>query len=106
MRISDMTSPCDDGKRCFYFTRMNDFSKSAKEKGPPADCERAWKRLVGLLPVQLEGELELPRVVGRCGMASKANRTGSWIAKLVDRGEVGAIEPIKTVLNEVQSQTA
>src|SRR6266853_6027779 len=45
IRIPDMYSPRDDGKRYFYFTRMKYFGKCAKEKG----CA-TWKRhLAGFL---------------------------------------------------------
>jgi hypothetical protein len=47
-------------------------AKCAKEKGPLAKCERAVKQLAGVLPVQLEGELELAGVVGGCRLAGEA----------------------------------
>jgi hypothetical protein len=34
IRIPDMYSPREDGKRYFYFTRMKEFGKRAKEKKP------------------------------------------------------------------------
>src|SRR5256884_9713751 len=56
-----------------------------------------WAARSSLLPAQLERELELARVVGRCRLARSAGRAGQGIAKLVDGGNVGAVEEVKNV---------
>src|SRR5258708_37895985 len=44
IRIPDMYSPRDDGKRYFYFTRMKYFGKCAKETGPLAEDGKDFLR--------------------------------------------------------------
>jgi hypothetical protein len=62
------------GNGTSYFTRMKYFGKCAKEKDPPAGNERAFFGEMGLaLPAQLEGELELPRIVGRSGLTGETS---------------------------------
>jgi hypothetical protein len=53
------------GNGTSYFTRMKYFGKYAKEKGPLAENEKTFLQMFFALPAQLEGELELPRVIGR-----------------------------------------
>src|SRR5256886_7774695 len=60
-----------------------------------------WAARSSLLPAQLERELELARVVGRCRLARSAGRAGQGIAKLVDGGNVGAVEEVKSVGDDV-----
>src|SRR5215467_7172689 len=55
-----------------------------------------------LLPAQFEGELELPRIVGRSRLASKANRARTWVAELVDRGDIGAIEKVESISDDIE----
>ena len=54
------------------------------------------------LPVQFEGELELPSIIGCRGLASQAVGARSGIAQLVDRCDVGAVKKIETVGDQVQ----
>src|SRR5216683_2863076 len=53
------------------------------------------------LPGELKGELELARVVGRGWLACAAGRAGQGIAKLVDGGNVGAVEKVEGFGDEV-----
>src|SRR5260370_30620734 len=53
------------------------------------------------LPAHLEGELELARVVRGRRLARGAGRAGQGIAKLVDGGNVGAVEEIERVGDDV-----
>ena len=83
---------------------MKNFSKSANGKIKKAFCSKAEG--LGLkcfrLPVQLESELELPRVVSRGGLTGEASCASGRIAKLVYRCHVGAIEKIKGVRDQVK----
>src|SRR2546430_631781 len=54
-----------------------------------------------LLPAQLERELELARVIRRRWLARAAGGTGQGVAKLIDCGNVGAVEQIEGVSDEV-----
>src|ERR1700687_4254105 len=54
------------------------------------------------LPAHLEGKLELARIVGRCWLARNASRARGWIANLIDRGNVGAIEEVEGVGDEIE----
>src|SRR6267378_2033846 len=53
------------------------------------------------LPAQLEGKLELACIVRGRWLAGTASRAGQGITKLVDRGNVGAIQEIKSVGDDV-----
>jgi hypothetical protein len=83
---------------------MKYFGKSTKEKGPHAKCERAVKRFTGALPVQLEGELELPGVVSGSRLAGKATGADGRIAELINCRNVGAVEHVKAVSDQVKLQ--
>ena len=48
--------------------------KRGSRKGPSLDWD--WAGRSSLLPAQLEGELELARVVGRCRLARSTGRAG------------------------------
>ena len=58
---------------------------------PSCSCIQELRKFVLWLPAELDGELELPCIVGGGGLASLANGTGGWVAELVDGGDVGAI---------------
>ena len=53
------------------------------------------------LPAQFEGKLELARVVRSRWLARAAGRAGQGIAKLVDRSDVGAIEEVESIGDDV-----
>src|SRR5713226_222342 len=54
------------------------------------------------LPAHLESELELACVVRGRWLARGASRTGQGIAKLVDGGNVGAVEEVEGVGDDVE----
>ena len=61
--------------------------------------------MVDALPAQLEGELELPRVVGRRGLTGEARSSPrNRFAELVDRRDVGAIEKVEAIRDEIELQ--
>src|SRR5208283_4654868 len=56
------------------------------------------------LPVQLESELELPRVVGRRGLARAADAARGRIAQLVHGKNVCVIEKVEPIGDQVQPE--
>ena len=56
------------------------------------------------LPVEFEGELELAGVEGRTWLAGGANGTCRGIAKLVHRCNVGAVEEVEGVGDEIEPE--
>src|SRR5271157_667019 len=56
------------------------------------------------LPVQLESELELPRVVARGGLARAADAARGRIAQLVHGKNVRMVEKVETVGDQVQAK--
>ena len=55
-----------------------------------------------LLPAHLQRKLELPRIVSRRRLARETRRSRTWIADLVNGGDVGAIEQIEAVGHQIQ----
>src|SRR5207249_6297920 len=68
--------------------------------GTLLDCGLRPVRKV-VLPAQLEGELKLARVVGSRRLACAAGGTRQGIAKLVDGGNVGAVEQVERICDDV-----
>ena len=60
-------------------------------------------RLLKDLPVQLERELELARVVGGGWLSRGAGGTGGGVAELVYGCDVGAIEKVESVGDELEA---
>src|SRR5260370_24553131 len=56
------------------------------------------------LPREFKGELEVTRCVGRGWLPGRAGGAGCWVAKLVDGGDVEAIEKIEAVGDQVQTE--
>src|SRR5262245_34407739 len=56
------------------------------------------------LPVQFQCELELARVVSRRRLARKATCAHRWIAQLVHGGNVGAVQHVESIGDEVNAQ--
>lgn len=54
------------------------------------------------LPAQLESELELARIVGRRGLTGGTSGARSWIAELVYRRHVSAVEKIEAIGDQVE----
>src|SRR5215471_17821252 len=63
--------------------------------------DRARPR-VAVLPGELQGELELARVVGCSRLTRKAGGAAGWIAELVHRRDVGAVQEVEAVGDKVE----
>ena len=57
------------------------------------------------LPVQFEGELELAGVEGSGRLASGAGGGDQGVAKLVNRGNVGVVEEVEGVRDQIEAKT-
>ncbi len=83
---------------------MKNFGKCAKKEAPRCERENLFKK-GRELPAQLESELELPRVVGRRGLTGEACSSARYrFAELVDRRDVGAIEKVEAIRDEIELQ--
>jgi len=89
------------GNGTSYFTRLKYFGKCAKEKALSLKTKGPLKISLSL-PAQLQGELELPRVVGRRGLTGKAIWARGGITELIDRRHVGAVEKVETVGDQIE----
>jgi len=66
----------------------------------PRSCRGAPFQL-SPLPAELEGELELARVVRGGWLAGGTGQAGQGIAKLVDGGNVGTVKEVEGIGDEV-----
>ena len=57
------------------------------------------------LPAQLERKLELARIVGGGRLAGSARCAGGWVAKLIHGSDVGAVEQVEGVGDEIESES-
>src|ERR1700731_940325 len=70
--------------------------------GDPHEAEELGRHRRVWLPAHLEGKLELARMVRGGWLGRTASRASQGIAKVVDRGNVGAIEEVKSFGDDVE----
>src|ERR1044072_9358604 len=83
---------------------MKNFSKCGKEEALARKNEKAEKRWIESLPVQLQRELEQSGIVGRGRLPGLARRSRARIAQLVDGGDVGSVVEIEAFSDQLKPQ--
>src|SRR5467141_1741808 len=75
--------------------------KEGPRGGDPHEAGELGRHRRVWLPAHLKGKLELARIVRSGWLARAAGRAGQGIANLVDRCNVGAIEEVESIGDDV-----